>query len=100
MSEYNWTEVSMPIHFSEDRGMRISRMIWFWQRRSFVQRGWTVDGGLWPRLRVTRPMKLKDYIYSRPSALQKLIDTELYSDGSYGGIDRSAPTLWKTNGSA
>lgn len=100
MSEYEHQSVSGSIILTDDADkMRVTTMIWAWQRKRFENDGWTLDGGIWPRLRMTRPMRpmrLTDYIYSQTSALQTMFDKPLHSDGSYGGVDR-ATNPWRTN---
>jgi hypothetical protein len=41
--------------------MKISRMIWAWQRKHFSRSMWTVDGGIWPRLRIVRDATPYDF---------------------------------------
>lgn len=43
--------------------MTVSKTIWFWRRRKFERFGWRVEGGIWPLLRIVRPMKMDDYFY-------------------------------------
>ena len=93
-NEYEWTEVKTAVTFSPDYDAgKVSRFIWAWQRKSYP--GWTVDGGIWPRLRITRPMTLDDYIYGDHAKKFGLaaLDLPLYS---VGGIDRDAVTFWNT----
>ena len=98
--EYEWTEVKVGITLTEPLGMKKSRYVWAWQLKPFVQFGWSVDGGIWPRLRITKSLEIEDYIYGDfgASKLQGL-SAVLHSDGSsatYGGIDRGSPSMWSS----
>lgn len=76
--------------------MKISRHIWAWQRDWFERRGWTVDGGIWPSLRITRPMRLDDYIYgdqAKAFGLSALIENQT---PVIGGIDSSPSSHWRS----
>lgn len=93
--DYEWREVSIPV-YSNDISLRVSRFIWAWQRKKYAAMGWTVDGGIWPRLRITRPLTFDDYVYGYGANLKGL-DALLYSDGTKtdGGIDRGANPIWR-----
>ena len=96
--EYEWTEMKMGIILAEPSGMKKSRYVWAWQRKRFERAGWTADGGIWPRLRITKPLEIEDYIYGDfgASKIQGL-SSILHSDGSsatYGGFDPGSSSIW------
>lgn len=90
---YEWESAFATTYITEPN--MVSRFIWAWQRKKYERIGWKVDGGIWPRLRITRPWGIEEYVLNAPSALEELMKAEFHSDGS-ACVDRSPASLWRT----
>lgn len=82
MSEkYEWQEVKMG--FIETEPATFHRWVWFWQVGHFKVRGWKVEDRTFLMAKVTREMRLEDYIYgdgAKPMGLSAALTQPLFAD--------------------
>ena len=93
MTEYTWTEVSVPITLTKPATYH--KWVWFWQVGRYKVRGWRVEDRTFLKAKVWRELRLEDYIYGDGNGkllgLSALINQPLFSGG---GISRETTKWW------
>lgn len=90
--EYNWAEVSMG--FEVTKPTTFHKWVWFWQVGWHKVRGWAVEDRTWLKVKISREMRLEDYIYGDGGKVMGFASLELPAFG--GGINRASSPSWRS----